>query len=190
FDGLDAGVLLPVEALARHPVAVVVELFRRGLPVVDMPEVDLSLHFPVIERELVFASALLDAAGQPHLEYRGEVGPLVHEPVVALLFPGNQMGEKHDLVQRQLAVSSRDLLAAFGQGERAVGAETIFQGRTIFRDNPQRLSPQRSAEGRCALRACRLHGAELRADLVTTQLRVLEAMHRYTHWHWFSPLVP
>ena len=143
FQRLDAGILRPVDPLAGHPVGVVVKLLRSLLPAVDIPEIDLPLDFPVIERELVgSAGILLDAAGRPHLEHRGQIGLLVDEHVVALLLAGNQVREEHHLVQGQLAVSGGHLLAAFGEGQPPVCAELVFESRAVLGDDFQRLAIQ------------------------------------------------
>ncbi len=185
LDGLDAVALRPVDALAGHAVGVMVQLRRRGLAVIHVAEVDLPLHFAVIERVFVGSAAFLPATRQPHLEYRGEVALLVDEDVVALLLTGNQVREEDDLVERELAISGLGLLAAFGEREPLVGREPVFERGAILRDDLQRLAVQRIGVGGDAFRARAFHRLELRANLILRQLGVLEAMHRNAHW--FSP---
>ena len=52
FQGLDAGVLLPIQAFAFNPVGKMMALFRRLLSRnFDIAEIDLALYFPGIQTD-------------------------------------------------------------------------------------------------------------------------------------------
>src|SRR5690606_13272107 len=99
------------------------------------------------------------------------------------------VGEEDHLAERQLAVAREHARAAvLGERQPPVRTEGVLEDGTVLRDDLDRPAGQRVRERRYARRTV-LGRPERTPDLLRRELRVLEAVHGYAHYHLVFPVL-